>query len=64
MTAAYVFVDDLSDVAVIRVYARESAAQRGNTGTAMAESRSSFWQRPGGDLLISGERQCAGNTRN
>lgn len=36
MTAADVFVGDLDDPAMIRVYARENATQRGNTSTAVA----------------------------
>jgi ParB-like chromosome segregation protein Spo0J len=35
-TQAEVFVGDFDDAAMIRVYARENATQRGNTGTAMA----------------------------
>jgi ParB-like chromosome segregation protein Spo0J len=36
MTAADVFVGDLDDAAMIRVYARENATQRGNTSSAVA----------------------------
>jgi hypothetical protein len=35
---ADVFVGDLDDAAMIRVYARENATQRGNSGTALAGS--------------------------
>lgn len=38
LTAADVYVGEFDDHAMIRVYARENATQRGNTGTAMAGS--------------------------
>lgn len=36
LTVADLFVGDFDDAAMIRVYARENATQRGNSGTAMA----------------------------
>lgn len=38
ITSADLFVGDFSDEAMIRVYARENATQRGNSGTALAGS--------------------------